>query len=498
MRIVATHKSYTLSFGHMHSIREHLLSWLLLLLSLTFSFRAVCQTSPVFSYSTVAEQKILQALNTRLEHDLKALTGPNKKYLSEIYKERFAMIETRVKAKEVLTDVKAQEYLNALTKEIFRNNTKINKEELRIHFSRIHWPNASSMGEGTILFNIGLFGRLENESQAAFVLCHEIAHFFLNHSNNNINGYVNTVYSDSFQQQLKNIKKTGYGQNNQLEDLSKRLLFKNRHHSREFEQSADSMAMELMKNTGFSCAEALNCLAILDSVDKEKYGPADVSKAFSFPAFSFKKQWLQSDDLIFSSSEDEETRTRREKDSLKTHPACSTRIARLTPVVNGIQNTGKKFLVSESYFLQLQKAFDYEEVAYCIELNMVSRALFLSLQMLETSPRDAFLTATVGKCLNQVFSYQKKHELNKIVDLPNPQYDSAYNDLLRLLQNLRLQEIAALSYYYLRQHEEALSDDENFVAALIRSKENFGMQLEAEQWKKHYNTKFPSGSYSFK
>jgi predicted SprT family Zn-dependent metalloprotease len=89
------------------------------------------------------------------------------------------------------------------------------------------------MGEGTIFFNIGLFHRLQNESQAAFILCHELAHYYLNHSNDNIHQYVNTIYSDDFQQKLKSIQKLSYEKNKQLDALAKNLLFRNRRHGRD-------------------------------------------------------------------------------------------------------------------------------------------------------------------------------------------------------------------------------------------------------------------------
>jgi hypothetical protein len=330
------------------------------------------------------------------------------------------------------------------------------------------------------------------------VLCHELAHYYLNHSNNSIDKYVTTVYSDEFQKQIKNIKKSEYGVNSQLEKLTRNLLFKNRRHSREFEQSADSMAVELMKNTGYDIKESLTCLALLDSVDKDKYHPQlNLEKIFNFSAFPFKKSWLEDDDLRFIGEKDEISK--QDEDSLKTHPECSLRIARLEKkVTDNYKTDSRKNLVSEVEFNNLRTAFDYQIIDYAIQSNQVARALFLALEMLDEHPGDAKLQGMVGKCFNEIYKNQKSHTLSTIVDLPGPGFNQSYNALLRLIQNLRLSEVAALSYYFLKQHETISINNEDFVAALITSKEHLGKEQERQQWVDFYQQKFPKGNHQFK
>ncbi len=378
--------------------------------------------------------------------------------------------------KEIITHPETQAYLTELANEIFRSNPQMDKREVRIFFSRSFYPNALSMGEGTILFNIGLFHRLKNESQAAFVLCHELAHYYLNHSNNNIHSYVSTVYSDEFQKKLKSIQKSGYGQNSQLEALAKNLMFKNRRHSREFEQAADSMALELLKNTKYDLRQALSCLALLDSSDKDKYGTEILlEQQFNFTSFPFKKSWLENDDLVFK---DTNTKgEKKEEDSLKTHPDCTIRIARLTDRVAEYTNPGAQaFVVDGKKFTALTTSFDYEIIEHCFNAKKVSRALYFALQMLNEHPDDAYLNAMVGKCLNELYRAQKTHQLSKLVDLPNGDHESKYNAVLNLIQNLRLGEIAALSYHFLKQKEAQLSADDGFQQVFKVSKQHLNIQ----------------------
>lgn len=192
-------------------------------------------------------RELLSATETRYQQDVKSLTGKNKKYLEELYKERYDRIVKMYDRKEIVASTEAVSYLQQLTTEIVKNNPALQSLQPRICLSRAWWPNASSMGEGTILFNIGLFHKLSNEGQVAFVICHELAHLYLNHSNNSINRYVTTVHSEEFKAEIKRIEKSQYKQNAQLEALVKTLSFRNRRHSREYETEADSLALEWMK-----------------------------------------------------------------------------------------------------------------------------------------------------------------------------------------------------------------------------------------------------------
>jgi predicted Zn-dependent protease len=471
---------------------------LLTLIASLFSFSTLFGQSPAhFTTDSVAEQELVSAITARYQKDVQNLQGANKKYLAEIYKERLDYIKKKISEKEISCDNRAQAYLNDLTKKIFASNSFLRGDELRILFSRTYLPNAYSMGEGTILFNMGLFHRLQNEGQAAFVLCHELAHYYLNHSNNSIAKYVNTVYSDDFQKELKRIQKSEYGRRSEVEKLAKNLTFKNRRHAREFEQSADSMALELMKNTGYDVQEVLTCLALLDSVDYDKYHKGlTLEKQFHFASYPFKKSWLEEDDLKFVVTKTEEGK--QEEDSLKTHPDCKLRIERLKQQVSDYYKPSQKsFLIDEKEFNRLKVAADYEIINYAFQSKKISKALFLALEMYGAFPDDVFLQAAVGKGLNQIYTHQKEHTLGTVVDLPAPEFESSYNNFLRFIQNLRLTEVAAISYYFMMQHQTQSYSNETFLQALIESKDHFDKATEKQQWVDYYKKTFLKTNTSF-
>jgi len=452
-----------------------------------------------FTDNSRLEKQLLDDISKRFQEDQLSVNGKNKKYILEMYKERYETIKKKFDEKEVMTNQEVNQYLKQLTDEIINPNRGKIPGNIRIQFSRTHWPNASSMGEGTILFNIGLFTRLQNESQAAFVIAHELAHYCLSHSNNSIRQYVETVNSEDFQRQLKEIRSSAYGQNTAVEKLALKLSFRSRRHSREFEQAADSMALELLKSTSYDVREALSTLALLDSVDKDKYQcQLKLEQTFNFPEYPFKKKWLASSSLTFTDTKEEAAKKKVLEDSLKTHPDCQRRIQFLQAKVTQYYSpVSKKFVVSETQFNKLKNDFDYESLNYEYESKDVSSCLYHSLQMLQFNKSNPYLMAMVGKCLNRIYTAQMNHELGKITDLPNPAFDDEYNYLLRLLQNVRLTELSALSYYFLKQNQETGKSSEEFVAALIQSKENFEKPDEKKQWIDYYHKQFQNRKYNF-
>ncbi len=187
------------------------------------------------------------------------------------------------------------------------------------------------MGEGTIVFNIGLFTKLQNESQVAFVLCHEIAHYHLRHSQNSIERYVNTINSKEYQEELRRIVKSQYQKGKQLETLARSVTFNNRRHTREHESSADSMALELFRNTPFKTEEALNCLTLLDSIDRDKYNvaPALDSTSTSRNILFRKNGYRKNNRCSVQWPHHQKKKRVKTETRSKTHPDCAVRVNQL-------------------------------------------------------------------------------------------------------------------------------------------------------------------------
>jgi len=416
----------------------------------------------IFSPS-VQNDALLKSVSTSLEQryqkDIAGLPSENKKDLLKVYKQRWDNVQDKFDKKEIYTNATAQKYLDEITSEIVKANPLLQNKEFKCFFSKSGVPNAEYVGEGLILLNMGLFSRLNNESQAAFVLCHELAHFFLNHSENSIQKYVTTLNSDDVQKQLRNIKKSEYGKRQDLEKLLKGLTFSSRRHGRDHESSADSMAMVFLRNTRFDIKESLTTLALLDSIDTDTLKTENaLQKLFDAKEYPFQKRWIAKEDGLLGGhaqiKKDESL-----ADSLKTHPDCKLRIKALEPAVLQYQsNLSLKNVIDKTKFDELKSLFKYEMIEYAFTSDNYTKSLYFTMELLQEMPADPYLVTQTGKIFNGFYNAQKNHTLGKISELPAPFFQPNYNLLLQFVQNLFLEDYAAISNHFLKQYTSQMGN----------------------------------------
>lgn len=459
---------------HKSSCKLTCISCLLLLcLLLTASQYVSAQQTPFTSLNdSTYSTSLLTRYTAGYNKELALLPKENKKAWEEVYKLRWDNIKAVFDKKEVYSDVAARQYLDALVAEITKTNSLLQKQNFQAYFSRSGVPNAAYIGEGIILFNMGLFKRLENESQVAFILCHEIAHFYLKHSEKNMGRYVDALYSESTQKELRQIQNTAYGKRQRVEDLMKGLTFNNRRHSRDHESEADSMGLEFMRHTRFNIAGALTALALLDSIDVDSLNTATLLPTmFNAKEYPFKKKWIAKNEGLLGGHAvlkmDEHL-----EDSMKTHPDCKLRIKILEPIVKKYQTASTvNNVIDPVRFEAFKNVFSYEIIEYAYTSDNYTRSLLYALDLLQTKPGDPYLITQVGKILNGFYEATKIHKLSKVIDLPAPFYPANYNLLLQFVQNLYAEDFALINYNYLKQFQSSLDFYKPFMTALNTSKQ---------------------------
>jgi Zn-dependent protease with chaperone function len=421
---------------------------------------------------------LLNQYQQRYKDDLGQLPSINKKDYVKIYGERWKDIQEKFDKQEIYTAAEAQDYLDKLVSVIVKGNPELQHSPFHCYFSRSYIPNAAYIGEGIILFNMGLFDRLTDESQAAFILCHEISHYYLGHQEKSIGKYVSAINSPEVQAQLRKIKGAEYHQREQLQSLVKGLTFDSRRHSRDHESEADSMAVELMRHTDFALTGATSTLALLDSVDKDDFDVESyLPGTFNSGEYPFRKKWLAREEgLLGGHARLNKDNQNGLADSLKTHPDCSLRVRLIMPLVKGgagrgvvWSGGGRAFVIDSLKFMQLRERCRYEVIEYAFVSDEYTQSLWLALEMLQQRPADAYAVAQVGRVLNGIYRAQKTHTLGKVVQLPAPDNPENYNSLLQFVQNLYLADLASISYYFLRSHRPELDQYALFRKAFADS-----------------------------
>ncbi|MGK0366389.1 MAG: Zn-dependent protease with chaperone function [Saprospiraceae bacterium] len=465
----------------------------LFLIFSTFSFAQVESYEPLSSKPKSASRTVLK-MQKRFARDIKNLPKKNRRELEDFYETRFENTRAKLLNGHFLFQDSINRYFDQILLNIMDANPKVRRtKDVRFFLSRYYWPNASCLGEGTLIMNIGLLRRLENESQVAFVLAHELAHLILNHVNSTVHKRVAKLNSSQARRVIRDMKKERYNANQQADEFLKDVVFDHRKHSRNHEAEADSLAIILLQNTPYDLNQGIRVLEILDEIDKEKYPDnLKLKEKFNSPEYKFRSRWLMKETgLSMAKSDDFAWDT----DSLKTHPDCKDRIVKLKRIIPTNYESGQINIQTDIAFESLVRIADFEMIASTYEFGNYGRALYYCLQLLEKYPDNAWLHATVGISFFDIYVAQEDHTLSRFVDLPSKKYHADYRELMQFIQNIRLKEIANISYFYIKNKEEAFEDNEHYLYALMLTADIIGEKDEVKKYKRRYLSDFPKGRY---
>ena len=433
----------------------------------TFLFLLFCsllaaQQNPFYTFQaddTILKKNWVQSVRQVKSSWLLKVSPSLKKDYEEIYKTHFEQIEKTISGKSTVTAKEPYQYLQQVLGKIVKANPVLKADELRIFFTRDWWPNAYSMGDGSIAINAGLVIHMQNEAELAFVLCHELAHYYKAHTLQSVDNYVSVTNSPDFQKRLKELSKQQYGVNKELEKLSLNLIFNSRHHSRSRETEADMQAFSFFKNTGYNPNGIVSLLQLLDTVDKATVlTKLNLQTILNFESYPFKKKWIQEESAIFSKINVQSAEEKaNEIDSFKTHPDCSVRIAALKDSIAS-QNSGNDFLVDENYFQKLKEELLLEMIEHTYQSDNLSRNLYYNLSLLQRQKYTNLAAYLIARDLNKLYDKQKNHKAGLLIDTENKFYSKDYNELLRMLNRIRLDEMAQLTQAFCNRYLFSLKE----------------------------------------
>ena len=443
---------------------------------LLISFSGQSQLRPVYFFQeddSLRKKQYYEEALQKKKSLIAALPKENSKDYKEAYESMFEMVEDLLRSRRSVTAIDADNYIKAVAGKIIQSNPELSGLDLRIIFSRDFVPNAYSIGDGTIAFNAGLFVYLHTEAELAFVICHELAHYYLQHSRKRVDKMVRLINSDSLKKELKRLSKQQYRVGEELEKISKALVFDIKRHSREGEQEADRTGLQFLKKSGYSGMGFISTMKTLDRIDDTSlFMPLDLPKILSFPEYPFRERWIKKESGIFGAMHPEEASglTKKEKDSLKTHPDCFKRIELLGDSAKAV--SGSDFLVDAQMFRKLKEDFVPELLGEVFNAGNISFNLYLSLQFLQEKKHVPLAVYSVARNLNLIYQYQKEHRLGLVADTEGRYFDEGYNQLLRMLWRLRLNEIAELNHHFCSYYEAEMSGFEEFREEMEKAKAN--------------------------
>lgn len=237
------------------------------------------------------------------------------------------------------------------------------RSELRFYTVKSPEVNAFATGQGMVFINAGLVAQVENEAQLAFVISHEIIHYYRSHTMESLIG--------------KDGKKRD--SDKEREDLGEFMLRHNR--SREMENEADSLGVALFylkspyaKNVTEGVFDVLQYSALpFDDV------PFDTTY-FNTPYYSLTGCWLDTTAAITSRDDYDDSRS--------THPNILSRRRRMAQALDGYYGGEEFVMTTRDEFMAIRDLARTE----CIRQELIGgeypRAFYNSWLMEKSNPGE--------------------------------------------------------------------------------------------------------------
>lgn len=380
-----------------------------------------------------------------------------RKEYTEIISDKNESLINSLKDDNFLFDGEIYDYLHAVFNEILKKNS-LPENQFHFFVNRSPEVNAYTYEDGTIVCNIGLLGIIETENQLAMVLCHELAHYLLDHTNTEIVKSIERFNSPELLAQVKEIKKEKYNTKKQLESLLMTDLFNNRKHNRFQESSADSLGLILFKNTAYGDNAVARLFDLLDAADSiiTKTGIKDFCKQENIAAdekwFTIKKK------MSFGEAPKKEM-----LDTLKTHPDCRLRKLRTEAYFSKNPKAGSSFIIADANRIkEIKKTAAFEVADYSNDKERLSLYLYQLIQNDAAFPGTPYIKTEICKTLINFCVRLKKHSLAAVIDVPytteNPKDE--YAKLLRMIDGCDLGKMKELILSYYEKNKAAITLNE--------------------------------------
>jgi Zn-dependent protease with chaperone function len=387
--------------------------------------------------------------------------------------------------------------LNNFVQRVFQQVVKANPQlsNTQLILAKNPEPNARAVGNGTIILNVGLLPTLENESQLAFILCHELAHVQCRHMEASIAERLTVLHSRELKREVRRIVQAEYNINSKMKALVMGLSLDNTYHQRKHERQADSLGYVLLKRTSYDAPQAHRALQLLDQIDepasKDQLEMARYFKCASFPkTFETAPAKPQS---IFAVKAPEKS-VLQTTDTLKSHPDCVKRMRYIRELAQGQVAEGTQVVTPE--FARLRAMSRLEVVQSWFDTDCYDHALFDALLLLREEPQNAYLRSVVQLSLYELREHLVTHRFTEVVSNVATHNPENFNQLLNTLYNLHSTDFKGLSTCFEQLTAPPSAADEYALAARYAAAVLAENPTQTAALRQQYLAQYKSGKFS--
>lgn len=378
------------------------------------------------------------------------------------------------------------DYIQSIGDEIMAG-IPANKDSFKFFLSRSMEVNAFCMADGTVIINLGLLASLDNESQLAFIMAHELSHYLKQHSVNDMKHTSDVVVYDNVNQN------------------SNRAVFRRLQFSRDSEFDADGFAINLLSTTNFDLLAgvgALEKLKVSDTLVDSDPDQLLLNKYFKSEYCDFDTSWTSEKAITAIHSRvavrnESSLMTQDFGDLLSTHPEIEKRQYALKEIISNsdFSEIEKVEKVERRDFQYIQRIARFEMVENSMRESFYTHALYNAVRLLELYPDNIYLNTTLSKSLYWI-SYYKEINSGKLdVRQPVTTNDKAFFRIKAIIEKLDVTAAKKLSYGNAKILYEALESNEVSLFYMALNTEHYlGKNASFTYYNKYLKT-YPEGRF---
>jgi hypothetical protein len=360
------------------------------------------------------------------------------------------------------------------------------KSNFTFYLSRSMEINAFCMADGTVIINLGLIASLDNESQLAFIMAHELSHYIKKHS----------VKDMQRTEQVLSYDNTNQGSN---KSIFRRLQF-----SRDSEFDADGFAINLLAATNFDPNEGVTALEKLRAQDTlTDSDPTQIllTKYFETEYCHFDSAWISEEAIDKMNSREKSNRTNLLAqdfgDLLSTHPEIEKRQYALKEIISNFnfEDIEKTDRLERKDFDYIKQVAQFEMVENSMRSSYYTYALYNAVRLLEYHPKNIYLNTTLSKSLYWISYYKEINSGKSEIRQPITTNDKAFFRVKAIIENLDVTAAKKLSYGNAKILSDELPSNELTLFYMALNTEHYlGKNASFTYYNKYLKT-YPNGQY---
>lgn len=410
------------------------------LLALTYSVWGQIDVNapyqPLQAQGTMPDDFVKLTFEKVSEASTSPIEGLSKKASRDFIKGIHYGIDEILRSGKVLYGDPISLYVDKIGQNLIKDNPDL--KNIRFYTLRSNVINAFSTKQGIIFVTQGLVAQLSNESQLAFVLAHEIAHYLKDHV---IVGYKENI-------ELAKSRSSYEGKIKQYSNYSK---------EKEFE--ADQIGLELYHRAGYSSETALEVFDVL----AYSYLPFDLKDI----PFDFLNDSVMVVPESFFATEFPKISFDEDYDDTKSsHPNIQSRreeIERLTGTLNGWGSDVYKF--SKEEFLYVRNLARFESIRNDLYTYRYTDALY-SIFLLESDfPDNLFLAKWKAQAWAGLLAFKLQGRMNVVYTSPN-KVQGPSHQLHHLMRKFSKKQLITVAFRQVALSQQQFPEDAELKAIL--------------------------------